>query len=131
MSARYSKEFIDYVNDLSIRDEYFNTFGTTLPTGKFFCLWHHNVNTPAAKVYGNHIKCFSCNRNYTTFDLLRDFNPDRLEHLSRTVLLNVRTPVSRTPLVIKYPIVSELDISHGVTLELLDKIANYGEEKGG
>ena len=125
----YSKEFIQYVNSLDIREEYRNTFGSILPTGKFFCPWHHNVNTPAAKVYGNHIKCFSCNRNYTVFDLLRAFNPSRLDSLSKSVVAGPDKSQFRPPRVIKVPPLSELDLSKGVTVELLNKIIEYGTEK--
>lgn len=125
----YSKEFIQYVNSLDIREEYRSTFGSILPTGKFFCPWHHNVNTPAAKVYGNHIKCFSCNRNYTVFDLLRTFNPSRLDSLSKSVVAGLDKSQFRPPRVIKVPPLSELDLSKGVTVELLNKIIEYGTEK--
>lgn len=125
----YSKEFIQYVNSLDVREEYRNTFGSVLPSGKFFCPWHHNVNTPAAKVYGNHIKCFSCNRNYTVFDLLRAFNPSRLDSLSKSVVAGLDKSQFRPPRVIKVPPLSELDLSKGVTVELLNKIIEYGTEK--
>jgi hypothetical protein len=126
---KYSREFIEYVNNLSIWEEYRNTFGHPLPAGKFFCPFHTNVNTPAAKVYGNHIKCFSCNRNYTVFDLLRAFNPSRLDSLSKSVVAGPDKSQFRPPRVIKVPPLSELDLSKGVTVELLNKIIEYGTEK--
>lgn len=126
---KYSREFIEYVNNLSIWEEYRNTFGRSLPAGKFFCPFHTNVNTPAAKVYGNHIKCFSCNRNYTVFDLLRTFNPSRLDSLSKSVVAGPDKSQFRPPRVIKVPPLSELDLSKGVTVELLNKIIEYGTEK--
>lgn len=126
---KYSREFIEYVNNLSIWEEYRNTFGYSLPAGKFFCPFHANVNTPAAKVYGNHIKCFSCNRNYTVFDLLRAFNPSRLDSLSKSVVAGPDKSQFRLPRVIKVPPLSELDLSKGVTVELLNKIIEYGTEK--
>lgn len=126
---KYSREFIEYVNNLSIWEEYRNTFGHFLPAGKFFCPFHTNVNTPAAKVYGNHIKCFSCNRNYTVFDLLRAFNPSRLDSLSKSVVAGPDKSQFRPPRVIKVPPLSELDLSKGVTVELLNKIIEYGTEK--
>lgn len=126
---KYSREFIEYVNNLSIWEEYRNTFDHSLPAGKFFCPFHTNVNTPAAKVYGNHIKCFSCNRNYTVFDLLRAFNPSRLDSLSKSVVAGPDKSQFRPPRVIKVPPLSELDLSKGVTVELLNKIIEYGTEK--
>ena len=128
MTPRFSREFVEYVASLPIQDEYRITFGTDLPKGKFFCPWHYNVNTPAAKVYGNRIKCFSCNRSYSTFDLLRDFNPERLTELQKKV-----TPPPIDPPVrarrLSYPKLSELDLTSGITVELLNTIANYGKEK--
>lgn len=126
---KYSREFIEYVNNLSIWEEYRNTFGSPLPTGKFFCPWHHNVNTPAAKVYGNHIKCFSCNRNFTVFDLLKTFNSSRLDALSKSVVVGPDRSQFRPPRVVKVPPLSELDLSNGVTVELLNKIIEYGTQK--
>lgn len=126
---KYSREFIEYVNNLSIWEEYRNTFGRSLPAGKFFCPFHTNVNTPAAKVYGNHIKCFSCNRNYTVFDLLRTFNPSRLDSLSKSIVAGPDKSQFRLPRVVKVPPASELDLSKGVTVELLNKIIEYGTEK--
>lgn len=123
---KYSREFIEYVNNLSIWEEYRNTFGHSLPAGKFFCPFHTNVNTPAAKVYGNHIKCFSCNRNYTVFDLLRTFNPYRLDSLSKSIVAGPDKSQFRLPRVVKVPPASELDLSKGVTVELLNKIIEYG-----
>lgn len=126
---KYSREFIEYVNNLSIWEEYRNTFGHSLSAGKFFCPFHTNVNTPAAKVYGNHIKCFSCNRNYTVFDLLRAFNPSRLDSLSKSIVAGPDKSQFRLPRVVKVPPASELDLSKGVTVELLNKIIEYGTEK--
>lgn len=126
---KYSREFIEYVNNLSIWEEYRNTFGHSLSAGKFFCPFHTNVNTPAAKVYGNHIKCFSCNRNYTVFDLLRTFNPSRLDSLSKSIVAGPDKSQFRLPRVVKVPPASELDLSKGVTVELLNKIIEYGTEK--
>lgn len=126
---KYSREFIEYVNNLSIWEEYRNTFGRSLPAGKLFCPFHTNVNTPAAKVYGNHIKCFSCNRNYTVFDLLRTFNPSRLDSLSKSIVAGPDKSQFRLPRVVKVPPASELDLSKGVTVELLNKIIEYGTEK--
>lgn len=129
MSQRFSREFVDYVASLSIQDEYRNTFGSDLPRGKFFCPWHYNVNTPAAKVYNNRIKCFSCNKSYSTFDLLRDFNPERLTELQKKVTPPPAIDPPKRARRLSYPKLSELDLSSGITVELLNTIANYGKEK--
>ncbi len=127
----FSKEFKKYVESLPIKEEYQNTFGRSLPTGKFFCPFHVNVHTPSAKVYGNHIRCFSCNRDYTTFDLLLRFNKDRLDYLSRSVMLSSNRLDVPKKFRVSYPDYRTLDLSGGVTLSLLDFICNYGSEKMG
>ena len=129
MSQRFSREFVDYVASLSIQDEYRNTFGADLPRGKFFCPWHYNINPPAAKVYNNRIKCFSCNRSYSTFDLLRDFNPERLSELQKRVTPTPSFEVTIRPRRIEVPPLEELDLSSGITVDLLNIITEYGKEK--
>lgn len=76
-------------NNLDIGEEYSLVFGKSIPTGKMFCLWHNNINTPAAKRYGNIIKCFgTCNKAFSVYDLLTKFNPERLTQLKETLVLN-------------------------------------------
>ncbi len=78
--------WIKHINDtLDIGDEYSLVFGKAMPSGKFFCPFHANVNTPAAKRYYNGIKCYSCNKFYTVYDFLKAFNPSRLAMLKQTV----------------------------------------------
>lgn len=79
---------IDYINSsLSFKDEYKRIFGKSVPEGKMFCPFHNNVNTPAAKVYGNVLKCFSCNRIYTVYDLLKKYDPKRIEEVKQSNIL--------------------------------------------
>lgn len=129
MRSGYSREFVEYVAGLSIQEEYHNTFGEDIPRGKFFCPWHYNVNTPAAKVYNNRIKCFSCNRSYSTFDLLRDFNPERLSELQKRVTPTPSFEVTVRHHRIEVPPLEELDLSSGITVDLLNTITEYGKEK--
>ena len=80
--------FRDYVNGtLSIDDEYKRIFGKNMPSGKFFCPFHVNTHTPAAKKYFNGIKCFSCNRFYTVYDLLNVYDKKRLEDLKGSMII--------------------------------------------
>lgn len=73
----------EWVNsNLSFRDEYQRIFGKELPYGNAFCPFHHNVDSPAAKLYGNWLKCYGCGRSYSVFDLLQRFDPDSLKRLS-------------------------------------------------
>lgn len=124
---RYNKDFIDFVKSISIEDAYEEVFGQRPPAGKFFCPFHHNVNTPAAKVYGNSIKCFSCNRSYSTFDLYYKFMPEKLSYLAKHSPVKTTFNVSqqRSLKAIKYlpfkPSCSDLH----PTIELLDSLANY------
>ena len=85
---RYNKRLAEYVNsNFSFADEWVRIFGKELPTGNVFCPFHENTNTPAAKVYGNGLKCFSCQRYYSVYDLLRKFDPEKLVRLNRSILL--------------------------------------------
>lgn len=79
----------DYINNsLDIGAEYARIFGKELPTGKFFCPFHDNVNTPSAKRYGNVIKCFGyCQRSYSVYDLLKRFDAERIDEIARSVVL--------------------------------------------
>jgi hypothetical protein len=87
------RSFIDYVNGtLSIDTEYRRIFGKNIPSGKFFCPFHVNTNTPAAKRYFNGIKCFSCNRFYTVYDLLYAYDRKRLDDLKGSAVIE---PVER------------------------------------
>lgn len=78
-------------NDLDISEEYQKIFGRPIPDGKFFCPFHPNVNTPAAKRYFNGIKCYSCNRFYTVYDLLKAFNPQKIEEIAGSNVLQSKT----------------------------------------
>lgn len=74
---------VEWVNShLSFRDEYQRIFGKELPYGNAFCPFHNNVVSPAAKLYGNWLKCYGCGRSYSVFDLLQRFDPDSLKRLS-------------------------------------------------
>lgn len=120
---RYTKEFRQYVNGLPIETEYMRVFGEE-PVGNIFCPFHPNSNTPAAHVYGNHIKCFVCQRNYGVFDLLQKYDPERLQQLAQQapVMASASTPKGPT----RIPAFGDLDFSNGITIQLLDSIINYG-----
>lgn len=80
-----------YINDsLSFQEEYFRIFGKQLGTGKVFCPFHVNVNTPAAKLYNNVLKCFSCGRVYTVYDLLYKFDKERITQIKQQSILMVK-----------------------------------------
>ena len=79
---------IDHINEnLDIDTEYQRIFGKPIPSGKFFCPFHTNVNTPAAKRYFNGIKCYSCNKFYSVYDLLKAFNPQRISDIASSSIL--------------------------------------------
>ena len=85
--------FREYVNGtLSIDTEYKRIFGRDIPSGKFFCPFHVNTVTPAAKRYFYGIKCFSCNRFYTVYDLLYAYDKKHLDDLKGSMIIEpVRT----------------------------------------
>lgn len=88
--------FRDYVNGtLSIDTEYRRIFNKDMPSGKFFCPFHVNTNTPAAKHYYNGIKCFSCNKFYTVYDLLYVYDKKRLDDLKGSMIIE---PIKTTTL---------------------------------
>lgn len=78
----YNRKVADWVNaNLSFRAEYRSVFGREAPYGNLPCPWHQGLEavTPAAKIYGNVCHCFgACSRNFTVYDLLRKFWPERL-----------------------------------------------------
>lgn len=80
---------INYINtNLSIDDEYYDIFGKQIPQGKMFCPFHDNINTPAAKRYGNVIHCFSCNKTYSVYDLLRKYHPERITEIKSSLIID-------------------------------------------
>lgn len=100
-------KIIDYINNnLDIGVEYQNIFGREMPKGKFFCPFHSNVNTPSAKRYGNGIRCFGhCQRWYSVYDLLKQFNPGRINEIASSVVMEEtqsKVDVKYTPPTIDY-----------------------------
>lgn len=82
-----------YVNSvITPQRAYELCFGTLPPSGKCMCPFHDNTRTPAAKVYDYGLRCYgSCNRVYTSYDMLSRFNPDYLSKLAQTQLPPVAT----------------------------------------
>ena len=52
-----------------------------------FCPFHSNTNSPAAKLYGNSMKCFSYARWYNVSDLLKTFNLEKYESIKTSKLI--------------------------------------------
>lgn len=120
---KYNSALVNYIKSLPLSEEYQRIFGEPLPRGKMFCPFHENTNTPAAKVYGNVIKCFSCNRVYTTFDLLMRYDRERITQISRTVF--PKTFERELPKKVTYAPRESLELGKGVSVELFDYLANY------
>lgn len=85
-------KLIDYINkNLSLEDEYFRIFGRHLNSSKFRCpnpMHQHKNNTPSCKMYGNVFKCFGqCNRVFGVYDLLKWYNPERINEIKSSVIL--------------------------------------------
>lgn len=89
--CKVMSKLISYINEnYDIGDEYYQIFGKSLPSGKFFCPFHDNKNTPSAKRYGNVIHCFgACGRSFSVYDLLKRFNPNRIEEIKSSTLISV------------------------------------------
>lgn len=112
--------FRDYVNGtLSIDAEYRRIFNKDMPSGKFFCPFHVNTNTPAAKHYFNGIKCFSCNKFYTVYDLLYVYDKKRLDDLKGSMIIEpIKTTVLQQHKKIK---IIDYDINSNIA-DILNKI---------
>lgn len=85
--SRY--RIINYCNEnYDIKELYSAITGREPGLGKIFCCMHQNNNTPAAKIYGNKLKCFGeCNRLFGSYDLLKRYFPEEIEKVKRTLLL--------------------------------------------
>lgn len=85
-------KIIDYINEnLDLRDEYYRIFNRHLPNGKFICPnpeHQHTSNTPSCKAYGNGFKCFGqCNRFFGVYDLLKWYDPSRINEVKSTIVV--------------------------------------------
>ena len=117
--------FKDYVNGtLNIDTEYKRIFGRDIPSGKFFCPFHVNTNTPAAKRYFNGIKCFSCNRFYTVYDLLYAYDKKRLDDLKGSVVIE---PAKQTTLQQQKRVKTVEYDPNGRMTDILNTILNANE----
>lgn len=125
---RYDERLAGYVNNhLSFADEWYRIFGSALPHGNVYCPFHHNTDTPAAKAYGNGLKCFGCRRFYTVFDLLNKFDEDKLREIKTTVILPAFTQqygMGSVPFIPRGSLNLDQDL-----LTLLFEIVHYGEQK--
>jgi hypothetical protein len=83
-------KIINYINEnYSVEDLYEAVTGRKPGVGKVYCPFHKNTNTPAAKIYGNVLKCFGeCNRVYGAYDFLKSFYPEEINKIKRTILLS-------------------------------------------
>lgn len=70
---------IEWINNNLPIEDYLSQLDIDLPpNGKCFCPFHHNVNTPAAKVYtseqagnGGRLYCYTERRSYTVYEVIR------------------------------------------------------------
>lgn len=100
-----SHKVIDYINEnFSLVEELQNYTNFKPSQGKVFCPFHHNVNTPAAKLYGNKLKCFGeCNRMFGVYDVLKRWDPKRIDEIkskliSTTVKVHPHQPLKHVDL---------------------------------
>lgn len=69
-------------SQVTIREAFYLATGRQAPSGKCFCPFHDNHNTPAAKVYQDRMVCFGeCQRGYDSYDFLRRFRSDLINQI--------------------------------------------------
>lgn len=92
-----SKIVRNYINSsFSMSTVWVECFGSKIPYGKCMCPFHDNTDSPAAKVYEDHLTCFgSCQRSYYPYDFLTKFRPDLIRVHASHVL--PETAVDLTP----------------------------------
>lgn len=79
----------DYIDGMSFADEYYRVFGRKV-YGHIYCPFHKNDNTPAAKYYEdtNNCYCFVCKRFYGTYDLMKSYEPERIEEIKGSIVID-------------------------------------------
>ena len=73
MAVKVNKNHIKWINENKDMKTLLEESGTHISfSGKLFCPFHHNVNTPSAKYYkdSNQIRCFSETMTYKPYDVL-------------------------------------------------------------
>lgn len=93
--------FAEIINQkYDIREAWVLCFGDYPPSGKCYCPFHENTNSPAAKVYDYGMRCFGkCSRVYFPFNFFKAFRPDILE--AEKKIIHVATPAHKP--VVKTP----------------------------
>lgn len=91
---------IDFINNnFDIHDVYRHCLGRPLGDAKIVCPnpeHRHVNNTPSAKCYGNKIKCFgACQRTFGCYDLLKWYDPDKINEVRSTYLYSKGESVSK------------------------------------
>lgn len=120
----YNRKLAEYVNEkYQIRDLYLAITGRVPGNGKIFCPVHNNKNTPAAKIYGNALKCFGvCNCLYKPYDLMKIFFPEELVKIKESIVLP-EVNESRVKFVYK----QRKDIKGTSLYEVLKEVSEYEE----
>lgn len=81
-----SKRLVSWINkNIDFAETYQRMFNKDIRYGKCFCPFHENTDTPAAKYYeeSNTIYCFSCQRIYSSYDLLLAYAPDKINEIAQ------------------------------------------------
>ena len=93
--------FRKQINDkYTISEAWTLCYGDYPPSGKCFCPFHDNTNTPAAKVYPYGLRCFgSCGRVYRAYDLLSLLRPDIIAEEKATLQksLPIHRKITQSP----------------------------------
>nr|DAG99857.1 MAG TPA: hypothetical protein [Herelleviridae sp.] len=124
--ARY--RIINYCNEnYNIRELYAAVTGREPGFGKCYCIFHQNTDTPAAKIYGNKLKCFGeCNRLFGSYDILKRYFPEEIEKIKQSL----RIPdiqEKRVKKTLKTISRQDLDLSSPIS-DIITKILNSYDE---
>lgn len=88
----------DYINRMPFDEEYYRIFGRKVSLGHIYCPFHTNTDTPAAKYYtdSNCCYCFVCKKTYGTYDLMRVYEPSRIEELKGSVIMEDADKITKS-----------------------------------
>lgn len=118
--------------------EYLNELGIDVPrNGKCFCPFHHNVNTPAAKVHesrdggGGKLYCHSERRMYSTYDVIKalGYTEEQIKRLvPREHWYTLEEEAKQKPLHIP-KVDSSIKVLSSSVFEYLDRLETIWEEQ--
>lgn len=126
-SPKSGHKIIDYINEhYDVRALYQEVTGRTPGNAKIYCPFHDNHNTPAAKIYGNSMKCFGeCNRMFSPYDFIKRFFPEEIDKIKQKILVpeTVKTHQKRRDFLKR----GDLDLTLPIET-IITKIIEHGKQ---